>query len=92
MTLSLPSGSAPKVQATPAWKCKVCGLTFTLDQAAEGDEVRCPKCTTNLGKREGFMSDPPSPKLRARPAKLKPLAPAGPPVIKSRPKVIIKRG
>jgi len=93
MTLSLPGrAAAPKADARPAaWKCKICGLTFTLDDVAEGEAVRCPKCTSNLGKREGFLSDPPSPKLRARPAKLRPPpAPAGPVVIKTRPKAVVR--
>ncbi len=70
--LSLKFSPAPKAPLpTPAkesrWKCKPCGAAVVLTGSEpEDQEVRCPACNAKLGLAGQFLSDPPSPKIRAR--------------------------
>jgi DNA-directed RNA polymerase subunit RPC12/RpoP len=70
--LSLKFPPAPKAPPPAAaketrWKCKPCGAAVVLTGAEpEDQEVRCPACNAKLGLVAQFLSDPPSPKIRAR--------------------------
>lgn len=70
--LSLKNPPAPKAPQPPApkeqrWKCKPCGAAVVLTGAEPEDQViRCPNCNAKLGLAGQFLSDPPSPKIRAR--------------------------
>ncbi len=70
--LSLKFPPAPKAAPPPApkeqrWKCKPCGAAVVLTGSEPEDrEIRCPACNAKLGLAGQFLSDPPSPKIRAR--------------------------
>lgn len=70
--LSLKFPPPPKTAPPPApkesrWKCKPCGAAVVLTgNEPEAREIRCPACNAKLGLAGQFLSDPPSPKIRAR--------------------------
>ena len=67
--LSLKFPPAPKAPPPKEsrWKCKPCGTAVVLTGSEpEDQEIRCPGCNAKLGLAGQFLSDPPSPKIRAR--------------------------
>lgn len=70
--LSLKFPPAPKAAPPPPpkeqrWKCKPCGAAVVLTGGEpENQEIRCPACNAKLGLAGQFLSDPPSPRIRAR--------------------------